>query len=141
MSEEDSVYGKNIKKAPVNEKKQGSIFDRLVDELEDNIRYDDTANEERRSAEFDADKKRIELKTAQAMLRDITINQWFRGGMIVVITVCEIVYVCNVLCIIKNNAESYHLTDAVLIALLTTTTANMLALLAFIIKYLFPQRK
>lgn len=51
------------------------------------------------------------------------------------------IYLCVVGVILWKSAvflNGFQLSDNVLIALLTTTTANVLGLFAFVVKYLFP---
>ena len=126
----------------VSGKKLGTTIERAVSSPIETVKNlinnssDNFKDEEQRAAKLTNDKLQQELN-------DIKVNRYIRGGMIVAILWFEIWYIKRVLNIVDNDAIlfGYQLSDSVMIALLTTTTANMLALLAFIIKYLFPQRK
>jgi hypothetical protein len=70
-------------------------------------------------------------KLREPMVRSLwTLSVWWLVG-------------CFVLLILKGFGEFIHfnLADSVLIAAITTTTANVLAMLVVVVRFIFPDRK
>lgn len=146
MSEPDPIYnGRPIKSENEESPKQSDKIEKIkaaVAAMTNNPQS--VRSNEERSAELMHETLTVEIEKLRQELQDIKWNRWMRIIIGAVVMGFEVVYIFMVLDVLRHNTtlDSVHqLSDGVLIALLTTTTANMLALLAFIIKYLFPQRR
>lgn len=72
---------------------------------------------------------------------DINLKLIYAGGILFVLigwVTCVLVFMFRQLS--PTDEKVYHVSDAVFISLLTSATANILALPAIILKYLFPKR-
>lgn len=94
------------------------------------------------SSDLEASAKMARILQHKDKKTDIQLK-WLYGVVIIIVLSCWEWFVINVVRsqLNPNKEEIFHLSDAVLIALLTTATANILALPAIILSYLFPKRK
>jgi FtsH-binding integral membrane protein len=67
------------------------------------------------------------------------VDTWLRIGLAIWAAAVVSWWLSSVLAIIKNNNEIHCLSDAVLIALLGTTTINVIGLVIIVLNGLFPR--
>ena len=99
------------------------------------------------SSFFDQKQKKEVIKNgsfAKEKLADLKWTRRLRIGFSIIIFLAVCVYMGFVLNIVYrcgNLFNGFYLNTTVLVTLLTTTTANILAILGFIVKFLFPQNR
>lgn len=99
------------------------------------------------SSLFDQKQKKEVIKRgsfAEEKLANLKWTRWLRIGFSIVVFLAVCLYMKIVLDIVYrcgNLFNGFYLNTTVLVTLLTTTTANILAILGFIIKFLFPQNR
>ena len=85
---------------------------------------------ESRNKKLELENKRYELDTN---LRDLFAKGY---SVILVLWLIAVLYILT-----NNNANHYHFSDSVLIALLATSTANVIGMVVIVLKNLFPTLK
>lgn len=124
----------------------------LLDDIQDNVINTDVDNRafnEEKSYENNNDQRNLTqielLKTHVTKLelknRRYKDNSDLRRGLAIIFTLTINGWLFAVFLILLTNSQTLKLSDSVLIALLTTSSANVLGMMYVILKNLFPNGK
>ena len=107
---------------------------------------DEVVNEERKELEDERlqelEKKALELQLLKAQIQKFEDDNQSRREFSRSIFTVTVIWMFLVLMIIVQCANSkWHLSDSVLIALITTTTANVIGVFIIVANYLFNKEK
>lgn len=91
--------------------------------------------------EAEQDNKNLNKDIQEAELDRYKINTKLRDSLAKVFTVIIAMWLLSVVLILIGNYYRYHLSDSVLITLITTTTVNVLGMMLIILYDLFPGGK
>jgi uncharacterized membrane protein YhdT len=120
-------------------------FDQLVEGVAAPIANPDNANradELTEELKQKREKHAIDLAVAQAKLGRDWNNHWFLWAFRLVLTLVSVVFVCvwqvTIYNIVQENGRGWiTVPEGALIALVTTTTANVIGLLVIVMKFIF----
>lgn len=87
------------------------------------------------------DNKDLNKDIQEAELDRYKINTRLRDSLAKVFTIIIAMWLLSVVLILTGNFSYYHLSDSVLITLITTTTVNVLGMMLIILYDLFPGGK
>ena len=124
----------------------------LLDDIQDNVANTDVDNRafnEEKSYENNNDQRnltQIELLKTQVIKLELKNRRYkdnseLRRGLAVMFTLTINGWLFVVFLILLTNSQTLKLSDSVLIALLTTSSANVLGMMYVILKNLFPNGK
>jgi hypothetical protein len=107
---------------------------------------DEVVNEERKELEDERlqelEKKALELQLLKAQIRKFEDDNQSRREFSRSIFTVTVIWMFLVLMIVIQCAnDKWHLSDSVLIALITTTTANVIGIFIIVANYLFNKEK
>ena len=124
----------------------------LLDDIQDNVANTDVDNRafnEEKSYENNNDQRnltQIELLKTQVIKLELKNRRYkdnseLRRGLAIMFTLTINGWLFVVFLILLTNSQTLKLSDSVLIALLTTSSANVLGMMYVILKNLFPNGK
>lgn len=124
----------------------------LLDDIQDNVANTDVDNRafnEEKSYENNNDQRnltQIELLKTQLIKLELKNRRYkdnseLRRGLAIMFTLTINGWLFVVFLILLTNSQTLKLSDSVLIALLTTSSANVLGMMYVILKNLFPNGK
>ena len=124
----------------------------LLDDIQDNVANTDVDNRafnEEKSYEHNNDQRnltQIELLKTQVIKLELKNRRYkdnseLRRGLAIMFTLTINGWLFVVFLILLTNSQTLKLSDSVLIALLTTSSANVLGMMYVILKNLFPNGK
>lgn len=102
-------------------------------------------NNEKRAYNRQDSKAKEEEKVVNESIREaanvarITSNTELRRNTTYLFITIIFLWLLSVICILIGNHHKYHITENVLITLLTTTTLNIIGMMIIILKGLFPK--
>jgi len=125
------------------------LLDKIPDDLEV-LSYDGKAEAEAKSYENNSDQReetKDELKDAQIQKLLSEVERYredtsLRKSLAIIFTMIIIFWLLSVILIlVGNNCNHYNLSDNVLIALMVTSTANVIGMMLIILRNLFPSNE